>query len=140
MMTEVVVGGYTYLVGKLSAFDQLKVAKRIAPLAAEILAFYAAADMKPSADGSLPSIPGDLVTEMFRRLAMGLTCLSDEDCDVVTKICLSAVRRQTENGVAAVLVNGQIFPSDMDLGTLITLTVEVIKENLKGFTFALPLM
>ncbi len=139
MMAEVTIGSTVYLIGRLNAFDQLKIARRIAPLAAEIMAFYAGQDIKPTLEGGKPTLPAETVSDIFRRLAMGLTCLSDEDCDEVSKMCLSVVRRKTDNGAAAVMVNGQIISQDIDLGTLISLIVEVIKENLKGFTFALPL-
>lgn len=106
-MSQVTVGGARYSVGRLDAFKQLHVARRIMPVFA-----------------------ANSAREYFEMLAG----MSDGDIEYVVKACLGAVQREVDGGGwAPVMANGLPMYQDVDATAMMELAAAVIKENLSGF-------
>ena len=61
--------------------------------------------------------------------------MSDEDANYIIFSCLSVVKRQSDTGGFSPVVagNNQLMFQDIDMITMLRLSVEVIRENLRGF-------
>jgi len=116
-----------YLIGKLSAFEQLHVARRLAPVLAELFTSF-----KATPEGGEAGL--DALLELASvPLAKTLAKMTNEDVDYVVNACLSVCQRQQAKGWARVMVNGVLMFADIELDTLIALTSSVVQENLGRF-------
>mgnify|MGYP000094691481 CR=1 FL=1 len=99
----------TFDSGRLNAFQQLHVVRRLAP-----------------------------VTERLVALAGSAGELPDADVDYILNACLDVTQiRQDTGGFARLRVNGVImFP--LDLTMLLGIAAHVLKDNLSGFFADLP--
>lgn len=123
------VGDHQYQIGKLNVFEQLMVAKRLAPLFASLMA---TGEIARSGDQTKV---GDLLIAMLPKLSEGLATLKDEDLLFVVKKCLSAVRRQAGPGFVPVVsdANQRLMLEDIDLPQMLELTWAVINQSLSSF-------
>ena len=123
---EFEIAGQTYRAGKLNAKQQLHVSRRLAPLFAAM-----APALKPGV--SLADMP-------VEPLAEALAGLPDAAVDYVVDTCLSVVQRQ--QGPAWQFVwNKQAQAmqfADIEMPAMLQIVAQVIMENLRGFTAALP--
>lgn len=121
------VNGISYTVGKLNAFEQLHVARRLAPVLAELFTSFKAhpevADSGLDAILQLASVP---LAETFAKM-------SNDDVDYVVNACLSVCQRQQAKGFAKVMVNNILMFQDIEIDTLMALTTAVVEENLGRF-------
>jgi Phage tail assembly chaperone protein, TAC len=129
------IAGITYQVGKLNAFEQLHVARRLAPMFGALVSVFAAAPKGLEEGGSEE---GESVESKILELAMGpladtFAKMSNEDVDFIVNTCLSACQRKQERGWAKVFVNGHLMFQDIQLDTLLGLTFAVLQENLGSF-------
>lgn len=129
-MTETELGGHTYRIGKLDAFKQFHVSRKIAPMLPRLVP----ALMQISKDGAA----GDGFSKLADSLAPfadALASMEDETAEYVIGTCLSAVHRKQGSSWASVWssqAKATMF-DDMDLSTLVPLVVHVIRENLGSF-------
>ena len=129
-MVEFELGGNTYRVGKLSAFQQFHVSRRIAPIIPTLVPVF----VKIARDGGATEDLNGLA-EVMTPFAEGIAAMSDETSEYVFATCLSAIQRKHTNGWASVW-NGQsnlCMFDDMDLGVMIQLVVRVIQDSLGPF-------
>lgn len=121
MPTNIDLGGRLFFIGKLNAFDQLLVARKIAP--------------------ALPVIDG-LVREENSKKDLGLLMiialgqLSDSASNDVMLKCLSVVTvSQSVDGKMAKITNsnGDLMFEDITMDTIVTLVSKVIEVNLGNF-------
>ena len=129
-MEEKQINGQTYRLGRLSAFQQLHVSRKVGPLIPTLVpAFLAMGNEGAGLDqiGRLASLVQPF-TEAFASM-------SDEDVEYVAGICLGAVQRQQGSAWAPVWSQqGKcLMFDDIDLGTMIPLVVQVIVANLGPF-------
>lgn len=131
-MTDLEINGVNYRIGKLDAFTQFHIARRLAPIqlamgiSAGELATKASADEAAIAAAIMGPI-ADIVSKM-----------PQDDVDYILKTCLAAVSRQQGEAYARVLVSGSLMFSDITMQVMLRLTIAVIKENLDGFFGGLP--
>lgn len=123
-MSDFEYGGHQYYIGKLSAFKQLHVARRVAPILTGL------ADMAMASDGK----PLDF-KQAVEPMVVAVSKLSDEDTEMIIGTCLEVVSRKTGNKTAApVFSSGNLMFDDLKMIDMLRLTAEVIKVNL-GNTF-----
>lgn len=115
---EVTLKGNRYRIGKLGAFDQLKVARKLAHTAV-LIGTLAKAEAAESD------------TSMLTLLI--LSHLSDEDSELVMSTCLGAVMRMGDAGAAKVWSAGGVMFSDIEMMDMLKLTADTIVENLGSF-------
>jgi hypothetical protein len=123
------IAGHSYTIGELNAFEQLHVARRLAPVLAGIV----------SAFSSAPHLSkGESAEEKILELATGplanaFAQMSDVDVDYIVHRCLAVCHRKRAGGQDKVFANGVLMFKDIKLDTLMGLTLAVIQENLGSF-------
>lgn len=129
-MTEFELNGNTYRIGKLNAFAQLNVSKRIAPIIPTLIPIF----IKLANGGGLS---GDLAGfgEILQPFADGIANMPDESSEFVIDTCLSVVQRQngpTWAGVWSRQHKAVMF-EDIDLSVMLNLSIRVIRDSLEPF-------
>lgn len=132
-MVEFEIAGQAYRADKLNAFQQLHVARRIAPvmgaaITPELIASFKSAASEPEGTAALDGL------SLFEPLAKAFGAMSDADVEFITKTCLGAVSRQQGPGWQRVMTaSGQLMFQDLELPAMLQITWKVIEDNLKGF-------
>jgi hypothetical protein len=137
-MKTVEIGGNEYSIAKLNAFQQLHLARKLAPLLTTFGVALEKRKMSGDETAFLEMISGNF--------ADALATMREEDVDFIIHTSLSVCARKQVVGVAApvfspVVIKGskELMFQDMDLAVLVQLTLEVIEENLGSFfTIAQP--
>ena len=113
----------TFDSGRLNAFQQLHVVRRLAPVTERLVALAGSAGDPEAFLGPLARTVGEL---------------PDADVDYILNACLDVTQiRQDTGGFARLRVNGVImFP--LDLTMLLGIAAHVLKDNLSGFFADLP--
>ncbi len=129
-MVEFEINGQKYRAGKMDAFKQFHVSRRIAPIIPTLIPVF----VKLSQDGSLLSDFAGLA-DVLAPFADGLSNLSDEASEYVIASCLSVVQReQGKNWAAVWSTSGNVCMfDDMDLSVMIQIVIRVIQESLGPF-------
>lgn len=129
-MNEFELNGQTYRVGKLNAFAQLNVSKRIAPIIPTLIPIF----VKLMDGGGLTGDLGGL-GEVLQPFADGISTMPDEASDFVISTCLSVVQRQNGTTWSPVWNKqyGAVMFEDIDLSIMINLAVRVIRDSLEPF-------
>lgn len=117
---EIEFTGRVYLIGKLDAFSQLHVARKLGPAVPLVQGMVDLANA--SKDKALLSV-------------LMLGHISDVDADFVVRKCLSVVTRREDTGALAKIQtpNGDLMFQDISMGDILALTNAVIEENLGDF-------
>jgi len=129
-MLEFIHRDRAYRARKLDTFKQMHVLKRVGPALLELRT--AIAEAATAGDTS------DLIAG-FALLMKVLHSMSDDELDFVTKTCMAVVQRQqgsNGSGVWAPIFeprSSQFMFDDIDLGSMLEITVHVIQDNLGGF-------
>ncbi len=121
---EVELDGATYRVGRLNAFQQWHVFRRIVPL------FGAFEGFSEKQDEARASLLAHLMP-LFEA-ARGM---SDEDTNYVLNTCLSAVtvRDKVTKGWSRLSQGGGLLMFEISMTVMLRLTMYVIMENLSDF-------
>ena len=118
---ELKIGEQMYRSGKLDAFQQLHVARRLAPF----LGRLAGTDGR-DAERDVLAIIGDI--------AGAVATVSDEDVEYILNVCLEVTERRQPGGSWAPLRrNGVTMFGDVSLPAMLSIASEVIRENLADF-------
>lgn len=139
---EFEVGGFKYMAGKLNAFQQFHVLRKLGPVIAKIGPSFM---MTPPAvtdnpDGSATVKPTG--TSLFDNIAMmgpvleALSEMSETDCDFVLQRCLSVTKREVARSWVPVW-NEQakrLQFEDIDLSAMMQITIFVLGDSLAGFS------
>lgn len=120
---EFTLNEHDYRAVKLSVFDQLRVARKLLPLLADIVGN---ADGERALDSTLLVI------------AKAISELSDEDCNAIIHPSLSAVARLHQNSWVPVFSQGVLAFDDIDLLTMLSLVARVVADSLGNFLQELP--
>ena len=115
---ETTIKGVRYRIGKLAAFDQLKIARKLAPTA--ILIGALAKAEAASSDTSMLTL-------------LILSHLSDADSEQVMALCLAVVTRMEATGAAKIWSPGGLMFSDIEMMDMLKLTADTIVDNLGSF-------
>lgn len=146
MATEFEVGGKRYRVGKLDAFKQLHLARKIGPIITKIAPQFAS--MQPAETEATGPVPlptaqslGDVI-KLVDPVIQALSDLKEDDVNYIARLCLSVVQR--EEGVNSWIAPwnaaaGRLQFQDIELPELVEICVNVIQENLGRFLSANPL-
>lgn len=113
---EFEIKGQQYRSGKLDAFKQFHVARRLAPLL-----------------GGIAQGGGGDFSAFLQPMAEAIAHMPDADCDYILNTCLAVVQRQQGNAWASIMKGKEFMFDDIDMGSMIQITVQVIQENLGGF-------
>jgi hypothetical protein len=128
--------GHKYVIGRLDAFEQLHVARRLAPMLSSLLAAFASAPaiLSAKADGDEDAFNLQVLELATGPLADSFAKMPQADVDYVVQACLAVCQRKQESGHAKVYARGggMLF-QDMQLDTLLGLVWFVIQENLSSF-------
>ena len=113
----------TFDSGRLNAFQQLHVVRRLAPVTERLVALAGSAGDPEAFLGPLARTVGEL---------------PNADVDYILNACLDVTQiRQDTGGFARLRVNGVVmFP--LDLTMLLGIAAHVLKDNLSGFFADLP--
>lgn len=153
-MTPFEVGGHNYQARPMDVFDQMVVAKRLAPLMAGIMtpeilgsamSGLAAAGNVVALDRVRPKkgavkLSKDSASTMLQAMATAIASLSDEDVLLVTKKCLALCTREQPNaGWAPVTnANGDLQFADITVPQVLQISYKVIEPCIAGFFTTAP--
>lgn len=109
-----------YIVANLDTFAQLHVARKLGP-------------SLPIVEGLID--PRNAEKDKNMLAVLMLSHINDTDAEFVVRKCLSAVSRRSADGTLAKVQapNGALMFDDIELHTLLEITVEVIEQNLGDF-------
>jgi hypothetical protein len=129
METVKEIGGHEYQIGKLNAFEQLHVARRLAPVLGALFSAF---------QGSPKLKKGEKAEDKVMELAAGpvaevLAGMDDETVDFIINKCLSVCKRKQGPVWAKMTSGSTLMFQDLELDALMGLTVAVISENLGRF-------
>jgi len=123
-MSEIEIKGIQYRLGTLDAMKQFHVFRRIAPL----LKVFG----QPTIE---ESDAGKRFEAIAQPLAEAIADMPDETSEYIINTCLAVVQRGIANGGWAPVISRQkqLMYNDIDMTTMLRLTMEVIQENMAGF-------
>lgn len=129
-MTEIELNGQSYRIGKLDAFKQFHVSRKIAPMVPALIPVFIEISANSEVMGDM-----DRLASALMPFAEAVAGMKDDDAEYVISTCLSSVQRKTGAAWAKVWneqANACMF-DDLDLSTMLPLVVHSIKENLGSF-------
>lgn len=144
-MSEFELGDDTYRIGKLNAFQQFHLSRKVAPIIPTLIPIFlklktsakvSGDAMEGAADKSGP-LSGDLgnLAELLQPFADGIAAMPDEAAEFILSTCLIVVQRKQGTSWFPVWNAGQstCMFDDLDLGVMLRLSVRVITESLGPF-------
>ncbi len=137
-MVEFEQNGQVYRAGKLDAFKQLHLSRRLAPLIPKLVPAFIKLQTLTQAKGA-DGAPRDLtqiadVVTVLGPFADALAELTDEATEQIVRLCLGVVQRQQGNSWAALMnPQGVLMFSDLEFGDMLPIMIRVIRENLGNF-------
>lgn len=129
-MVEFELQGNTYSVGKMDAFKQFHVSRKIAPIVPTLIPIFVklAKDKKLTDDLEAFSL-------LLGPFAEGIAGMSDESSEYIIATCLAVVKRKQGDTWATIWNNnGKVCMfDDMDLGVIMQLVLRVVQDSLGPF-------
>ncbi|MEA1064299.1 phage tail assembly chaperone [Erwinia sp. HR93] len=125
---ELTIKDANYRIAKLGVFEQLRVARKLLPVLAELAAEF------QEAQGASETAMGDLLP----KIAEAISSISDEDCDAILHPCLGVVSREHMQSWVPVFSHGTLAFDDIDLMTMLQLVARVVADSLGNFLHELP--
>lgn len=130
-MVEITERGQVYRIGRLDAFKQLHVSRRLAPVVPTLVPVFLKIARQESA---MQDIPG--TAALLQPFADALASMADADAEYLLSTCLSVVQRKTSETTWAPVWSDKARAcmfDDMDLGVMVKLVLEVVKDSLGPF-------
>jgi hypothetical protein len=136
---EFTIKGNVYRTGKLDAFTQLHIVRRLTPCIGKLAALAGGSvKLKYGDDGKVVDIDGD-PDAVLTPLANAITAMSDEDVEYVFNACIEVTERKQAGGAwAALRVKGTTMFDGLTLPVLMQIAYYVVRENLTDFFGELP--
>ncbi|MDH0638194.1 hypothetical protein N5D52_14700 [Pseudomonas sp. GD03860] len=132
-MSEFDLGDSTYRIGKLDAFKQFHLSRKVAPIIPTLIPVF----LKLQQSASKSPLSGDIgaMAEVMGPFADGIAAMPDEAAEFILGTCLAVVQRKQGDRWMPVWSSNQstCMFDDMDLGVMLQLTFRVIKESLGPF-------
>jgi hypothetical protein len=131
--TEFEIDGKSYRIGKLSAFEQFHLSRKIAPLIPPLIPVFMELSKNGGITGDLTNLPA-----LIQPFADSLASMSDAAAEAILNICLSVLSRRADVGESYVRVwhkDRKVFMFE-DLNSMeqtIPLVVRVIQDSLGPF-------
>jgi hypothetical protein len=135
MSNEVEIGGLKFKLGKLNAYQQFHVVRRVGPLLSDLFpALSKVKDLK-DLDKMSDEEKFKAFSDLLSPVAQGFSKLSDVDADYCLNTLLSSVEvNQAQFGTwARVATKDQIMIQDIELPVLLQVAGRALMFNLKGF-------
>lgn len=147
-MSEFDLGADTYRIGKLNAFQQFHLSRKVAPVIPTLIPVFlklkesakelSAAVAAGSVDDAVGKpLSGDLegLAALMQPFADGIADMPDEAAEFILSTCLGAVQRKQGTSWFPVWNASQniCMFDDLDLGVMLKLSVRVITESLGPF-------
>lgn len=126
-MSTTEIKGATYSIGRLTPRQSFHVMRRLIPVQAAL--FAALEGAKEAASKSQDAWMAALLGPVGDAVAR----LPEADVDYLFDTCLAVVSRQQAERFAPIQVQGQLMFADIDMSTMLRLTMAVVKENLSDF-------
>lgn len=132
-------GGRKFKLGKIDAFRQFHIVRRIGPLLAELIPALAGMNQKKMESASETEKLEEFA-EVLQPVMSGLSKLSDADADYVLYRLLGAVEvHQSDfNTWAKVATDTGLMIQDMELPVLLQAAGRSLMFNMSGFFALLP--
>lgn len=138
-------GGHEYRVGRLDVFDALQVARLIAPMAPVFFGSIIGkiGDLmkasKESEGASASEVFSEVATtlEACEPILWRLASMDRKSFESIVKTCLSCVERRDAKSFGRVMVDGNLMYGDIDLMTVIRLTITVVGREVRPIFAAL---
>jgi hypothetical protein len=130
-MIEINESGHDYRIGRMDAFKQLHVSRRLAPIIPTLLPVLL--QVAKNEGLSVNDIANS--AKILQPFADAMAGMSDADAEYVMTACLAVVQRHSANAWAPVWserAKSCMF-DDIDLGVMMKLTLEVVKDSLGPF-------
>ena len=136
---ELKLNSQVYYTGKLSAFAQLHLSRRLAPFVGGLVAL-SGSDLKltKNAAGAW-DFEGDMEQALTPFLE-GIANMKDEDVEYIVNACLDVAHRKNTGGTtgqAPVRQNG-VMMFEIPLHLMLWITYHTIRENMTDFFTELP--
>ena len=128
-MTEINVGGINYRIGKLPAMQQLHVTRRIGP----VLATMGVSVLSAIESGKMQDSEDSRMLDLMATAMDVVAHMTNDDVEYVVNTCLAVTQRQQGERWAPVMNGQRMMFQDVDMRTMVQLTVGVLQENLGGF-------
>lgn len=147
-MSEFDLGADTYRIGKLNAFQQFHLSRKVAPIIPTLIPVFlklkgsakelaAAVAAGAGSDAVGKPLSGDLegLAALMQPFADGIADMPDEAAEFILSTCLGAVQRKQGTAWFQVWNASQnvCMFDDLDLGVMLKLSVRVITESLGPF-------
>ncbi|MFG1302178.1 hypothetical protein V5F49_20535 [Xanthobacter sp. V3C-3] len=134
--------GVKYRARKMAAMDQLFVARKLTPIVGTFVPLIQAAARQVQSGGTVATAIMSLDVAQLAPLAQGIASLPEEDTNALIARCLAHVQRGSVSPAGTSWANVWSVDAgrpmfDMDLMTMLTLVVHVVKKDLGNFTGAL---
>lgn len=128
MTSKIEIAGNTYAIEKLPALTQFHITRRLAPIFATM-----GISIQALAAGATKDL-SDFIPAMG-PVAEVIAHMSDDDTNYIIFACLSVVSRQSGDKFARVSAPNTtaLMFADIDMATMLRLTVEVVKDSLGNF-------
>jgi len=123
-MAEFEINGVHYRSGKMNAFQQFHVARKLGPILARMGTVLSTTDM------------GQEWLNHLEPLIEAIAQMPEEDCNYVLYRCLAVVARQQGPELWSPVWSEQakrLMFEDIDLAAMIQITINVLGDNLSGF-------
>ncbi|GAL60294.1 hypothetical protein EV102420_34_00310 [Pseudescherichia vulneris NBRC 102420] len=131
---EFAINGVAYRTARLSVFEQLKVARKLLPLLASMVADFRTGQEKIGNHDSEGA-----VAAVLPKIASAVSSLNDDDVNAILFPCLSVVSREHMRGWVPVFQHGELAFDDIELLTLLQLVARVVADSLGNFLQGLPM-
>lgn len=144
MNTEITVNDQVYSIGRLDAFKQFHVARRLAPVMSTMAGSFQAlleADNKLSVatapdSGEQPEAKTPdmaALATVMQAIAEVVAKMPEEDVNYVLHACLGVAKRRDGERWARVMNGSQLMYQDIDMAVMMRITMATVKENLSDF-------
>lgn len=132
---EVTLTDKIYRVGKLNAFSQLYVFKRLSPmLPALAVGFGGLGALAEKEKDDEDIIPLTKLADAFNPVIDTFAKLPDEDMDFILKTCLAVVHVQDGKEWHPVVSNGQIMYDTIEAADMMALVYYCVRDEIANFT------
>lgn len=132
MSNEFKIGEHSFKVGKMNAFKQFHVVRRLAPILGDLIPIMQKLEKMPAAARD------EAMLEMLSPALTGLSKLSDEETNKILLSLLECVHVQQGPAWAAVVLDGKLMFEQFDLPVLLQAAGKAFAHNLSGFFQGLP--
>ena len=140
-MNDFEIGGKNFKIGKLNAFKQFHIVRRISPILADLLPAVKEFQkfQKRKDDEKSEAERLDEMAVVLAPILTGFSKLNDADSEFVLLGLLSSVEMKGPGGAWAKISNGTMMMfDDLDLSIMLQIAGRVFVSNLAGFFHVLP--